>query len=131
MSDRSKWHPQWASYNAYLIQKNGKTLFFGWDTTYTEAMKSYAPNGGVDIAIMPIGSYDRPQHHCNPEQALQMAHMLGSRNIIGIHRDARGRPAKREWDVPLTWLINSAPKYDMDVLWKYEGEVVVSPPPWT
>ncbi|MBP6086061.1 hypothetical protein KA478_02530 [Patescibacteria group bacterium] len=39
---------------------------------------------------MPIGSYDpRIDVHCNPEQALQMAQMLGARNIVGIHWDSR------------------------------------------
>ncbi len=46
-------------------------------------MKSYAPIGGVDLAIMPIGSYDpRIKDHCNPEQALQMAQMINAKSIV-------------------------------------------------
>ena len=76
------------AYNAYLIESHGKKVFFGGDTAYTTAMKSYAPADGVDLAIMPIGSYDPwIYHHCNPEQALEMAAMLHARNIVGIHRD--------------------------------------------
>jgi L-ascorbate metabolism protein UlaG (beta-lactamase superfamily) len=57
-SDRSKWHNTWASYNAYLLEKNWKKIFFWWDTAYTDAMKLYTPVWWVDVAIMPIWSYD-------------------------------------------------------------------------
>ncbi len=124
--DRSKWHPLGASYNAYMLEKQWKRVFFGGDTAYTEAMQTYAPVWGVDLAIMPIGSYDpRIDVHCNPEQALQMAQMLGARNIVGIHWDSRWRPyKKREGDKPLRRFIESASCYDIKVLRKFEGEVV-------
>lgn len=125
-SDRSKWHPTWASFNAYLLEKNGKKIFFWWDTAYTEVMKSYAPVWWVDLAIMPIGSYDPwIKQHCNPEQATHMAQMMGAKSIVGIHWDSRWRPYKqRELDKPLKRFLEVAPLCWMDVLWKYEGEVI-------
>ena len=126
-ADRSKWHPTWASYNAYLLEKNWKKIFFWWDTAYTTVMKSYAPVWWVDLAIMPIWSYDPwIVDHCNPEQALQMAQMVGAKSVVGIHRDSRWRPyKKRELDKPLKRFLEAAPSYWMDVLWQYEWEVVV------
>ena len=43
------------SYNAYLIEKNGKKVLFGGDTAMTN---KFIPFSGIDIAIMPIGAYN-------------------------------------------------------------------------
>jgi L-ascorbate metabolism protein UlaG (beta-lactamase superfamily) len=125
--DRSKWHTNGSSYNSYLLEKNNKVLFFCWDTTYTDIVKSYAPTH-CDLAIMPIGFSDPwIDNHCSPEQALQMAQMLHAKNVVGIHWNSRSWSIRRkesEWEKPLQSFLKSAPLYDINVLWKYEGEVI-------
>lgn len=73
------------SFNAYLIEKNGKRILFGGDTAYQNYFEQ-GISGSVDIAIMPIGAYNPWKlNHCNPEEAFQMALGVGSKYFIPIH----------------------------------------------
>lgn len=74
------------SYNAYRIACNGVTIVFGGDTAYTPAFADLRAEGGVDLAMMPIGAYKDYEHlHCTPEQALQMADAMEARLFMPMH----------------------------------------------
>ncbi|MBI2416996.1 MAG: MBL fold metallo-hydrolase [Ignavibacteriales bacterium] len=72
------------SYNAYIIEKNGKKILFGGDTAMTDSFAK--ADEQVDIAIMPIGAYMPWRfNHCNPEEAMQMAASMQAKTFIPIH----------------------------------------------
>ncbi|MFA6027017.1 MAG: MBL fold metallo-hydrolase [Ignavibacteriaceae bacterium] len=83
--DRSKGFMQnGRSYNAYILEREGKKILFGGDTAMTDKFKK--SNESVDIAIMPIGAYNPWRfNHCTPEEALQMAKDIKAKVFIPIH----------------------------------------------
>ena len=101
------------SYNAYLIEKNGKKVLFGGDTAVTD---KFIPYGGIDVAIMPIGAYNPWKHnHCNPEEALEMAsNDLKAKVFIPIHCGTF-RQGLEPVNEPLKWLGNSIKNYDINL----------------
>ncbi len=85
--DRSRGNWNGRSFNAYLLSKNGKHIFFGGDTAYQEYFRPIGERGiEIELAIMPIGAYD-PWifNHANPEQALMMADHVGAKRILPMH----------------------------------------------
>ena len=108
------------SYNAYLIEKNGKKVLFGGDTALSN---KFIPFGGVDIAIMPIGAYNPWRtNHCNPEEALKMATFdLKAKIFIPIHC-CTFRLGFEPVDEPLKWLNHSVKNYNLDLGLKNIGE---------
>jgi len=108
------------SYNAYLIEKNGKKVLFGGDTALSN---KFIPFGGVDIAIMPIGAYNPWRtNHCNPEEALKMATIdLKAKIFIPIHC-CTFRQGLEPVDEPLKWLNNSVKNYNIELGLKNIGE---------
>jgi L-ascorbate metabolism protein UlaG (beta-lactamase superfamily) len=108
------------SFNAYLIEKNGKKVLFGGDTAMTN---KFIPFGGVDIAILPIGAYNPWRtNHCNPEEALKMASIeLNAKVFIPIHCGTF-RQGLEPVDEPLKWLNNSVKNYKIDLGLKKIGE---------
>lgn len=109
--DRSKGYMRKGrSYNAVLIEKNGKSILFGGDTAYQELFKNI--NTKVDIAIMPIGAYvPWRKNHCNPEEALIMASdHLNAEYFIPIHTKTF-KQGTEPIDEPLNWLYKSVNNY--------------------
>lgn len=99
------------SYNGYLLDCNGARVVFGGDTAYTPAFGQI--RGGVDLAIMPIGSYEGYENfHCTPEQALQMAAMMKARSLMPIHH-LTFRQSAEPISEPLKRLHRRASDYDM------------------
>ncbi len=84
--DRSRgYRKNGRSYNAYIIEREGKKILFGGDTAYTNLFENHK-NENVNIAIMPIGAYNPwIRNHCNPEEALQMAAMVNAKYFVPIH----------------------------------------------
>jgi L-ascorbate metabolism protein UlaG (beta-lactamase superfamily) len=73
-------------YNGYLIETPRYRVLFGGDTALTDSFSSLRDSRGIDLALMPIGSYNPfIGAHCNPEQALQMANDAGAEFILPIH----------------------------------------------
>jgi len=84
--DRSKgYFKNGRSYNAYVLEKNGKRILFGGDMANSDKLKT-AGLQDIDVAIMPIGAYNPWRFaHCNPEEALAMAMEAGAKVFIPIH----------------------------------------------
>ena len=91
-------------YNGYLMEREGHAVCFAGDTAYTPAFRRlYDPSRPIDLMLMPIGAYDPwIRAHCNPEQAVTMAHEAGARYFVPIHHqtfrlsaEAMDEPANR------------------------------------
>lgn len=69
---------------SYLIEREGKSVFFAGDTALTNNFK----NINCDVALMPVGCYkpDRFLYmHCTPEQSYEMFKMMVCPVMIPIH----------------------------------------------
>lgn len=70
--------------NSYLIERDGKTVFFAGDTAYTNNFDGIQ----CDAAIMPVGCYkpDRFSYmHCTPEESYKMFLNMDCKAMIPIH----------------------------------------------
>ena len=79
-------------WGSFLIEYAGKKIFFACDTGYGNIYKKIGKEyGPVDLTMINIGAYDfRPMfeksiYHTSPEEALQAAQDLKSKNVLGTH----------------------------------------------
>lgn len=124
--DRSKGYMEdGRSYNAYVLEKNGRRILFGGDTAFTELFQR-VDGGGIDIAIMPIGAYfPWRKNHCNPEEALIMAaEHLKAKYFVPIHCNTF-KQGTEPIDEPLSWLNNSYKYYNIELGWDKIGQTFV------
>ena len=99
------------SFNAYVLERNGKKILFGGDTAFTDCFKNSGEH--VDIAIMPIGAYNPWKfNHCNPEEALQMAQDVHAQVFIPIHCNTF-KQGLEPVDEPLQLLRDNYKKYNL------------------
>jgi L-ascorbate metabolism protein UlaG (beta-lactamase superfamily) len=113
--DRSKGYMiDGRSFNAVLIEKNGKKILFGGDTAYHELFKSLSGEN-IEIAIVPIGAYNPwKKNHCNPEEALIMANdHIGAKYFI---QSIQKHLNEANHDGQLTWLNKSVANYDIKLI---------------
>jgi L-ascorbate metabolism protein UlaG (beta-lactamase superfamily) len=110
------------SYNAYVIERFGKKIFFGGDTAMTDLFKSLKDEN-VEIAIMPIGAYQPwRRNHCDPEEALIMAdNHIGASYFIPIHTKTF-KQGSEPIEEPLQCLQNSVSNYKISLAIKDLGE---------
>lgn len=77
-------------WGSYLIQTDDVTVYVAGDTGYSTHFKEIGKLfGGIDYAILPIGSYE-PDHihgnsHMTPEQALMAFEDLDAKSMIPVH----------------------------------------------
>ena len=113
--DRSSgYYKDGRSYNGFILERNGKKILFGGDTTFSDKFKKHRDEN-VDIAIMPIGAY-RPwrKYHCTPEEALVMAeYHLGAKYFIPIH--SKTFDSGDMIYEPLDWLNKSSKHYKIKI----------------
>lgn len=101
------------SFNAYVLERNGKKILFGGDTAFTGSFRESGEQ--VDIAIMPIGAYNPWKfNHCNPEEALQMAHDVHATVFIPIHCNTF-RQGLEPVEEPLQLLKDHHEKYNISL----------------
>jgi L-ascorbate metabolism protein UlaG (beta-lactamase superfamily) len=94
-------------YGGFLIKKNGHAIVFGGDTAHTHAFAQLNDRAKIDLAIMPIGSYNPYINaHANPEQSWDMSREMGAEYIMPIHhstfrlsREPVGEPVERLFEV--------------------------------
>jgi L-ascorbate metabolism protein UlaG (beta-lactamase superfamily) len=123
--DRSKgFFKDGRSYNAYVLERNGKKILFGGDTAFTDKL-NIIKDENVDIAIMPIGAY-RPWRkvHCNPEEALIMADRIGAKYFIPIHTHTFEQGTEPH-DEPLKWVTESSARYSPKLALNAIGQTYV------
>lgn len=79
-----------ALWGGWLLEQNGKTLFFAGDTGYSEHFSDIQQRyGDIDICLLPIASYYHEQEgdwyryvHTTPEDSLIAAKELGCKVVI-------------------------------------------------
>jgi len=99
------WIDRHRGYNAYLIESTGRRLLFGGDTAHTDAFDCLSEAGGVNMAVLGIGTYERWEHrHATPEQAADMATRMGARLLLPIHHSTFRDPSE-PIDEPLQRLL--------------------------
>ena len=121
--DRSKGYMEdGRSYNAYVLERNGKRILFGGDTAFTELFQK-VDGGSIDIAIMPIGAYfPWRKNHCNPEEALVMAaDHLKAKYFVPIHCNTF-KQGTEPIDEPISWLNKSYKNYNIEIGWDKIGQ---------
>lgn len=114
------------SYNAYILEYNGRKILFGGDTAYTNLFEKQKSEN-IDVAIMPIGAYNPwTRNHCNPEEALKMASMVNSKYFIPIHTKTIVQGSE-PFNEPIDWLKKSVVNYDIKLGIDFIGQTFVLP----
>ena len=73
-------------YNGYVLERNNRRIIFSGDTALSDSFAELRAFGPIDLAIMPIGTYNPWIHsHCTPEQAVHMANEAGAHFIMPVH----------------------------------------------
>jgi L-ascorbate metabolism protein UlaG (beta-lactamase superfamily) len=73
-------------YNGYMIEAGKYRVLFGGDTAETDKFRVVRTSRPVDLAIMPIGTYNPwIRYHCTPEQAWRMGNEAGAEFFIPVH----------------------------------------------
>jgi L-ascorbate metabolism protein UlaG (beta-lactamase superfamily) len=113
------------SYNAYVLEKNGKRILFGGDTAFTELFQK-VDVGSIDMAIMPIGAYNPwRKFHCNPEEALIMAsEHLKAKYFVPIHCSTF-KQGTEPIEEPLDWMNKSFKNYTIQLGWNKIGQTFI------
>lgn len=86
--ERYPWQRKGRHYNSYLIQKNGKSVFFCGDSAYCDMFKKIGEMSRVDLALLPIGAYSPGtlrKVHMDPFDAMQAFYDLRASYMIPIH----------------------------------------------
>jgi L-ascorbate metabolism protein UlaG (beta-lactamase superfamily) len=86
---RFPWNRGYA-WTGYLLDCRGIRVFFAGDTAYTQNLTFMKEQGGVDIAIIPIGAYSPDSFrssHCTPEEAWHMFLDTGAKWLVPVHWD--------------------------------------------
>jgi L-ascorbate metabolism protein UlaG (beta-lactamase superfamily) len=77
-------------YTGYIIQYNGRTVYFAGDTGYRDSMfTDIGRRFSIDVALVPIAPIEPREMmsrvHLDPEQAVRAFDELGARLMIPIH----------------------------------------------
>jgi len=77
----------WAS---FVIESDGKRIFFAGDTGYAEHFKTLGEKyGQFDLALLPIGAYEprwfMKSYHVNPEESVQIHLDINSQHSVAMH----------------------------------------------
>jgi L-ascorbate metabolism protein UlaG (beta-lactamase superfamily) len=73
----------------YLVQADGRTVYFAGDTGYADFFDELGRRYSIDVALLPIGAY-KPYNwfkniHLHPHTAIQAFLDLRARHLIPIH----------------------------------------------
>jgi L-ascorbate metabolism protein UlaG (beta-lactamase superfamily) len=103
---RVPWEKPKRGFNAYVVEKNGQTIFFSGDTGYGPVFSEVKENHEVDLALLPIGAYSPDSFrkvHMNPEDALWAMADLNATEMIPFHFGTF-RLSREPMDEPASWL---------------------------
>jgi L-ascorbate metabolism protein UlaG (beta-lactamase superfamily) len=77
-------------WGSFLINYNGKSIFFAGDTAYGSHFSEIKSlTSSIDICLMPIGAYKpsylRQSSHMNPHESVHAFNELGGKTFIPMH----------------------------------------------
>ncbi len=81
-------HDSHRGFGGYIIEVAGRTIYHCGDTAYFEGFREIGQRHRIDVALLPIGSYDPPsgrEVHMNPEEALKAFVELGAKRMVPMH----------------------------------------------
>lgn len=70
----------------FVIETDGKTIYYAGDTALTYDMKLIGEEFNLDLALLPIGD----NFTMGPKDAMKAADFIGCDNIVGMHYDTFG-----------------------------------------
>ena len=103
---RVPWEKQKRGHNGYVLEKNGKSIFFNGDSGHGPVFEEVAQNHDIDLGLLPIGAYDPSSFrkvHMNPADALRAKQELGAREMIPFHFGSF-RLSREPMDEPASFL---------------------------
>lgn len=114
-------------YGGFLLEKGGTRIVYTGDTAATDAFRRYAEPGGVDLAILPIGSYNPwIANHASPEQAWQIGRDLGARHVLPVHHSTF-RLSREPMHEPISRLLDAAGEEGWRIVLTEVGQSWVRP----
>jgi len=89
-SGRTLWDRQRTLWGSYMIQAQGRNLYFGGDSGYSSHFAEIRRRlGAADLALLGIGAYSprwfMARMHMDPSEAVQAHQDLGSALSVGMH----------------------------------------------
>ncbi|MGH8677941.1 MAG: MBL fold metallo-hydrolase [Burkholderiales bacterium] len=89
-SARTPWDRDRTLWGAWVIERDGRRIFFGGDFGYSKDLAAAAERfGGFDLAMIPVASYEprwfMKVMHVNPQEAVQAHIDLKARHSVGMH----------------------------------------------
>lgn len=86
--ERYPWQKKGRVYNSYMIQREGKSIFFCGDSAYGDMFKKIGERFRTDVALLPIGAYSPislRRVHMDPFDAVEAFYDLNAAYMIPIH----------------------------------------------
>lgn len=111
----------WAS---FVLQHNGRKIFFGSDSGYFDGFKQIGQHfGGFDITLMETGAYSAlwPYVHMTPDQTYQAHKDLRGKTLMPIH-NSTFKLAFHPWKEPLDRITELAEQENTPLLTPQIGE---------
>lgn len=89
-SQRTLWDANRTLWTGYVLEANGRRIYFAGDTAYgpvfADTGRRYGP---FDLGLIPIGAYDprllMKAVHATPEEAIRIGRDMRCRTMIGMH----------------------------------------------
>ena len=127
------WGKRWPwgrtyGYNSYLLEKNGRRVFVGCDSAYTEIFKAIGDRP-PEVAAFSVGAYDPwIWNHANPEQVWEMFQQTHSEYLIPIHWGTF-RLSREPMNEPVDRLVRAAGDDSNRIVMRQIGAAWTVPPP--
>ncbi len=89
LSKRRPGDPSSAACTGYVMEANGRLVYFAGDTAYGEFFREIGSRAMIDVALLPIGAY-KPEKwfknlHLHPATAVQAFRDLRAAHLIPFH----------------------------------------------
>ncbi|RAL55820.1 MBL fold metallo-hydrolase, partial [Candidatus Gracilibacteria bacterium GN02-872] len=113
-------------WGSYVLEINGKKIFIGGDSGYGKHFKEIGEKyGPFDFAFLENGQYNEswPEHHSMPEQVVQEAKELNTKNMIPVH-SGKFRLSNHKWYEPLEKISELSKTESYNLLTPMIGEKV-------
>lgn len=109
----------------YVSEADVPGLVFVGDTAWTPNLSQNRLGGHPALALLPIGGYDPFQrHHCTPEEAIEMAGLLGTKAVFA-HQHSTFMLSHEPLDEPLRRFLSAlADRDDLILAGTGLGEVI-------